>query len=210
MAYDNNYELNELNPNFTGVINEIVDFIPLRNHEDYEILNIEPHTIKNRKTGKIKKYTLDKSNGYYIIGLNNKKYYKHRLLGEMFIRNNENLPEIDHVNQDRADSRICNLFWKSGSDNSKNRGSKNRIIYDFVEKLPDEAIVAKEYTTKNKHEFKDLYYANDKFYYFNGSKYKVLNINYSRHRCPFVVLSDINKNLVSILIKKFKKQHNIK
>lgn len=62
-----------------------------------------------------------KNNGYLQVVLGRgKNRYVHRLVAETFIENPNNLPEVDHVNGDRADNRVSNLRWVTRSDNNLN------------------------------------------------------------------------------------------
>lgn len=69
--------------------------------------------VKN-KHGKILKPRLS-SNGYYNICLykNNKAkcYTVHRLVAEAFIPNPDNLPEINHKDENRLNNEVYNLEW---------------------------------------------------------------------------------------------------
>jgi len=38
-----------------------------------------------------------------------KKIFIHRLVAEAFLSNEDELPEVDHINGDRTDNRVCNL-----------------------------------------------------------------------------------------------------
>lgn len=42
----------------------------------------------------------------------------HRVIAETFIPNPLNLPQINHINEDKADNRACNLEWCTGSYNT--------------------------------------------------------------------------------------------
>lgn len=62
--------------------------------------------------------------GYRRVILNNKTKKSvtiHRLVGDAFIPNPENLPQIDHINRIRTDNRVANLRWVSAQDNCLNR-----------------------------------------------------------------------------------------
>jgi len=67
--------------------------------------------------------------GYQVVNLRHEgkttMKYIHRLVGEIFIRNPDNLPTIDHINRLRFDNRICNLRWASSETQSNNLGMRN-------------------------------------------------------------------------------------
>lgn len=63
--------------------------------------------------------TFHRSSGYWIITINNCPHGAHRLA---WLWVHGWLPkELDHVNQDRIDNRICNLREVSHRDNGRNR-----------------------------------------------------------------------------------------
>lgn len=61
------------------------------------------------------------SSGYLHYELrkdgNSKTYSAHRLVAQAFLPNPEELPEVDHINGDRADNRVSNLQWITKTDN---------------------------------------------------------------------------------------------
>ena len=48
--------------------------------------------------------------------------FVHRLVAETFLPNEFNLPQIDHINNDKKDNRLCNLQWINGADNLRRKG----------------------------------------------------------------------------------------
>lgn len=53
-------------------------------------------------------------------------HYKtvHRLVAQAFIPNPNNLPTVNHINEDKRDNRVANLEWMSVADND-NYGIRN-------------------------------------------------------------------------------------
>lgn len=68
-------------------------------------------------------------NGYRGVGLSkDKKLYRrfvHRLVGIAFIPNPDCLPEIDHIDRNRANNDVSNLRWVTRSQNLENRGQES-------------------------------------------------------------------------------------
>ena len=150
--------------------------------------------------------------GYIQVALNGKVYLKHRLIALQFLPNDDSINNdvIDHINRDRTDYHLSNLRWCSSSDNSKNKSSYKGVQYEFIDNIPDDAIVVEWYDTRNKHhEFESYYFYNDMFYFFNGIKYRILHVNYNKSGNAIVAMNDANNKRVSVMINRFKQQHDL-
>ena len=78
--------------------------------------------VTNSK-GQVLKGTIT-NNGYKIVSLSykNKKHKRfgvHRLVAETYIPNPDNLPEVNHINENKLDNRVENLEWCTTLDNLK-------------------------------------------------------------------------------------------
>ena len=60
--------------------------------------------------------------GYVVVNLysgGERKMFKvHRLVCEAFHENPDNKPQVNHINEDKADNRACNLEWATARENS--------------------------------------------------------------------------------------------
>ena len=200
-----------------NVENNVVEFVPLIEHNDYEILNQYPFIIRRKSDHFIPSESI--MNGYSSVNLNRIPYKKHILIAKQFIPNPNNLPFIDHINHDRSDYHLSNLRWVSSSQNNFNKSSFKGVQYEFVDDLPDESIKVLFYDTRTEHrEFED-----EKYYYYhdnetdedifygriNENTYRILHINIQRNGTKYVSMRDINNIMISVYINKFKYQHTL-
>ena len=174
---------------------QAIDFIPLLNFQDYEILNQYPYSIRRKQDHYLLKETLG-SDGYYVITLNGKQYKKHQIIAKQFIPNPNNLPRVDHLNHIRTDNYLSNLCWASDSQNSFNISFRGSVQYQYVDDIPDDAIKVLYYDTRTeRREFDD-----EKYYYYHDDNtdedifyakiydnlYKILHINIQKSGKKFV------------------------
>lgn len=88
----------------------------LENYEGYAVSSLGRIRSKRGILTPVKK-----SNGYLQVNLRHNKKYKtlllHRLIAATFIENPNNLPEINHKNEDKTNNCIDNLEWCTKSYN---------------------------------------------------------------------------------------------
>ena len=69
--------------------------------------------------------------GYYSVGLSKngilKRYYVHRLVAEAFLPNSDNLPLINHKDENKSNNNVNNLEWCDVKYNT-NYGTRNKRI----------------------------------------------------------------------------------
>ena len=75
----------------------------------------------------------DNGNGYLCVKLykegQNKMYKVHRLVADAYLPNTDNLPDVDHIDNDKTHNYVNNLQWITHRDNC--RKSKNKPIFQY-------------------------------------------------------------------------------
>ena len=189
---------------------QTVEFVSLNGHDDYEILNQYPFTIR-RKDNHYEVNTFN-DKGYIAVCLNRKKYRIHVLIANQFIENDdpEHKTVVDHINRDKTDFHIENLRFTTQSINVRNRTSTRTHQYQFVNELPDDAIAITDYEIYHKsgvkiHYFENYYYHDNQFYFYNGNDYRILHINEYKDGVKFVNITTIEHKVIRVQLSKFKK-----
>lgn len=102
----------------------------MKESNNYEISNYGK--VRTIKSGKIRKTTINNKGYEQIIICINKKpqsFYIHRLVANNFIENPNNYKEINHINENKLDNRVCNLEYCNTKYNC-NYGTRNIRIID--------------------------------------------------------------------------------
>jgi len=103
-------------------------------------LNMRPHQIRYPSIGTRDNYPklnlrVNGENKIYPsckYGLYpTKTFYMHRMVALAFLKNDLDLPIVDHINCISTDYRINNLRWVSISDNNSNK-NKNKLCIDSL------------------------------------------------------------------------------
>jgi SNF2 family DNA or RNA helicase len=118
------------------------EWVAVNGFEGYEV---HPELgIRNAKTGKILKGRTWMGYPKVTLVKDNKKHERrvHRLVGEHFLENPNNLPILNHKNSDRLDYRVSNLEWVDNSGNQLHRWKTHK---DGVKKK----LYRREYGPKN-------------------------------------------------------------
>jgi len=96
---------------------------PIPDYEGYEAST--QGRIRNSRTGRILKPGL--RSGYLHVDLQRKSKYVHILVAQTFIPNPDNLPQVNHRNENKEDDRVENLEWCDAKYNA-NYGTRNERL----------------------------------------------------------------------------------
>jgi hypothetical protein len=173
---------------------------------DYEILSEFPFDIRKKSTGRYLAEGMKK--GYPAVALNGRSIEKHIIIMKQFKPHEETGEklEVDHRNRNKTDYHLSNLRWVSHSQNMRNRSGYLNKMYEYVDELPDDAIIVNEY---GKHEFEDLYFHEDAFYFFNGIQFRKLHIAELKNGSLQIKAFDINGTRCGICYAKFKREYDL-
>lgn len=129
------------------------------------VRSLDRYDSRNQfREGKILK-NRDNSNGYLLCGLSKngivKNKYIHRLVAEAFLPNPDNLPEVNHLDEDKSNNRVENLEFCNRKYNC-NYGTKiEREITTKIKKGIYLGLSQEEYKIHKK-EYQHQYYQENK------------------------------------------------
>lgn len=89
--------------------------LTIRNHPDYEVNNLGD--VRNKKTNRILKPQLNRTDGYYRVALNGKRYYVHRLVADAFFDGDHDKIDVNHIDGNRLNNKLYNLEWCTRKEN---------------------------------------------------------------------------------------------
>lgn len=110
-------------------------------NRDGSIYKLNWHNTKTmRKVRQTKENT-----GYLTFRCKGKTTYIHRFVASCFIPNPNNLPEINHKNENKTDNRVENLEWCDRKYNN-NYGSRNKRDAESQKNDPKKSKKVLQYT----------------------------------------------------------------
>lgn len=106
-------------------------------HDDYEVSSHGRIRSKDRKVWNGVGYFMKEGkvlaprplpSGYLRVGLGKRRdYYIHRLVAQAFIPNPQNLPQVNHKDENKRNNAVENLEWCTNKYNVNYGTSKKRI-----------------------------------------------------------------------------------
>lgn len=108
-------------------------------YDEYQISNMgNVKSLNYRRTGKEKILKpVKNTDNYAQVGLykqgKRKCYLVHRLVAEAFIENPNNLPELNHIDEDKTNNAASNLEWCDSKQNI-NYGTRNQRVAEKLSK----------------------------------------------------------------------------
>ena len=106
----------------------------MKPHHIYtDYLITEEGDVYSTKYGKLKKKKqCTDTRGYKILALYNngkrKTYKVHRLVAQTYIPNPDNLPQVNHIDEDKTNNNVSNLEWCNNQYNTEYSFAKSYIV----------------------------------------------------------------------------------
>ena len=95
-------------------------WVNIENHPSYFISNFG--RVFSKKSNKVMKNRVVSKNGYQQITLDNSQLLVHRLVAQAFIPNPNNLPCVNHKDENKKNNDVRNLEWCTYKYNNEYNG----------------------------------------------------------------------------------------
>ena len=93
--------------------------------------------------------------GYLVVSLKYKMFRVHRLVAQAFIPNPDNLPQVNHKDEDKSNNRVDNLEWCDSKYNNNYGTARIRAKETAIKNGYFTGLSKKEYMKKYNQDNKD-------------------------------------------------------
>ena len=108
--------------------------------------------------------------GYLVVSLQYRMFRVHRLVAEAFLPNPDNLPQVNHKDEDKSNNRVDNLEWCDSKYNNNYGTARIRAKETAIKNGYCTGLSKEEYRKKYYQENKDKIKDNVRSYYQNHKK----------------------------------------
>lgn len=146
------------------------------NYDGYQVSNLGRIKSLPKKTNnqfnmkEIILKPIKQNNGYYLVNTKGKVWSVHRIVASIFIPNPNKLPQVNHIDGNKANNCVDNLEWCTCKDNinhaykiglKNGKRSKNNILSKPINQYDLNGIFIKRwYCTKDVERILKIYHGN--------------------------------------------------
>lgn len=108
-------------------------WITVKEHPDYEVSS--EGRVRNKKTGRFLRPSLNRPQGYCRVVLDGQRYYVHRLVADAFYDGDHRGRDVHHIDGDCQNNELSNLKWCTRSEviqNAFDTGTKYPAVVKVV------------------------------------------------------------------------------
>lgn len=133
----------------------------VKGHDGYEVSTLGE--VRNKKTGRILRQSLNRKDGYLRVGLDGKHCYVHRLVADAFYDGDHECMDVNHIDGNKYNNELPNLEWNTRKENIDH-------AFAYGLKYAPTVTVVRCKFCRHRHEFAICENQEDGFYCANGER----------------------------------------